>query len=72
LTLTGNSRISKGSPVWFPSKMNVSLYVYPKEEEEEIDLAIELAEYQRIEAEEKEAVTKAINYIKEVLEASKK
>jgi len=50
--------------------LNVTLYVYPKEEEEEIDLATELVEFQRIEAEEKEAVTKAINYIKEVLEAS--
>jgi len=50
--------------------LNVTLYVYPKEEEEEIDLATELAEFQRIEAEEKEAVIKAINYIKEVLEVS--
>jgi len=50
--------------------LNVTLYVYPKEEEEEIDLAAELSEFQRIEAEEKEAVTKAINHIKEVSEAS--
>jgi len=49
--------------------LNVTLYVYPKEEEEEIDVATELMEFQRIEAEEKEAVTKAINYIKGVLEA---
>ena len=52
--------------------LNVTLYVYPEEEEEEIDLATELAEFQRIEAEEKEAVTKAISYVKEVLEASQK
>ena len=52
--------------------LNVTLYVYPKEEEEEIDLATELLEFQRIEAEEKEAVTKAISYVKEVLEASQK
>jgi len=52
--------------------LNVTLYVYPKVEEEEIDLAAELKEFERIEAEEKEAVGKAINYVKEVLEASQK
>jgi len=52
--------------------LNVTLYVYPKVEEEEIDLAAELDEFQRIEAEEKEAVSKALNYVKEVLEASQK
>mgnify|MGYP000333039807 FL=1 len=50
--------------------LNVTLYVYPKIEEEEIDLVAELKEFERIEAEEKEAVSKAINYVKEILEAS--
>ena len=52
--------------------LNVTLYVYPKEEEEEIDLSTELKEFERIEAEEKEAIGKAINYVKEVIEASQK
>jgi type I restriction enzyme M protein len=50
--------------------LNVTLYVYPREEEEEIDLAAELAKFETVEAEEKESVTKAINYVQEVLEAS--
>jgi len=52
--------------------LNVTLYVYPKKEEEEIDLAAELREFERIEAEEKKVVDKAINYVKEVLEARQK
>ena len=52
--------------------LNVTLYVYPKEEEEEIDLAVELEKYEKTEAEEKGTVSKAINYITEVLEASSK
>lgn len=53
--------------------LNVSLYVYPEEEEEEqLDLSAELREFERAEAEEKEAVQKAIEYIKGVLEASHK
>ncbi|RLI46645.1 SAM-dependent DNA methyltransferase [Candidatus Bathyarchaeota archaeon] len=52
--------------------LNVTLYVFPKLEEEEIDLAAEVKEFERIEAEEKEAVVKAINYVREILEASQK
>jgi len=52
--------------------LNVTLYVHPKEEEEEIDLAVELEKYEKTEAEEKGAVSKAINYVKEILEASSK
>jgi type I restriction enzyme M protein len=52
--------------------LNVSLYVHPKEEEEEIDLAIELEKYEKIDAEEKEAVSKVINYVREIAEASSK
>jgi len=52
--------------------LNVTLYVHPKKEEEEIDLAIELEKYEKTEAEEKGAVSKAINYVKEILEASSK
>lgn len=52
--------------------LNVSSYVHPKEEAEEIDLAIELEKYEKIEAEEKEAVSKVINYVREIAEASSK
>jgi len=52
--------------------LNVTLYVHPKEEKEKIDLTIELEKYEKIEAEEKGAVSKAINYTKEILEASLK
>lgn len=52
--------------------LNVTLYVHPKDEEEEIDLAAELEKYEKTEAEEKRAVSKAINYVKEILEASSK
>jgi type I restriction enzyme M protein len=49
--------------------LNVTFYVYPKEEEEQIDLPAELTKFERIDAEEKEAVTKAINFAREVLQA---
>ena len=52
--------------------LNVTLYVYPKEEEEKIDLAAELEEFEKIEAEEKEAVQKAMEYVKSVLEVSQR
>jgi len=52
--------------------LNVTLYVYPKIEEEEIDLAAELEEFRKIEAEEKEAVQKAMEYVKSVLEVSQR
>lgn len=50
--------------------LNVTLYVYPKEEEEKIDLAVELEEFKRIEAEEREAVQRAMKYIEEAIGAS--
>jgi len=52
--------------------LNVTLYIFPKIEEEEIDIEKELKEFERIEAEEKRLVSKALNYIREVLEANKK
>jgi type I restriction enzyme M protein len=50
--------------------LNVTLYVHPKEEDAQIDLSAELVEFEKIEAEEKDAVQKAIGYIKGVVEAS--
>jgi type I restriction enzyme M protein len=50
--------------------LNVTLYVHPKEEEEEVDLAAELKGFEKIEAEEKEAIAEALNCVKGVLEAS--
>lgn len=50
--------------------LNVTLYVHPKEEDAQIDLSTELVEFEKIEAEEKDAVQKAIGYIKGVVEAS--
>jgi len=50
--------------------LNVTLYVYPEEEEEEIDLAAELEEFRRIEAEEREAVRRAMEYIEGVIGVS--
>ena len=52
--------------------LNVTLYVHPKEDVEEIDLAVELEKYEKIEAEEKGAVSKAINYVKNIIEANSK
>jgi len=52
--------------------LNVTLYVYPKEEEEEIDLTKELEEFEKIDVEEKEAIRKAIEYVRGVIEASQK
>ena len=48
--------------------LNVSLYVYPVEEEEQIDLAEELKEFQEIEKKEKEMVERAIRYVREIME----
>jgi len=52
--------------------LNVTLYVHPKEDEEQIDLLTELREFEKIEAEEKEAVQKAIEYVKAVVEVSQR
>ena len=49
--------------------LNVSLYVFPKVEEEEIDLAEELKEFKEIVEKEKEIVGKAVSYVEGVLEA---
>ena len=51
--------------------LNVTLYVFPRVEEEEIDLAKELEELQEIERREKEAVERALGYVRERLEAMK-
>jgi type I restriction enzyme M protein len=51
--------------------LNVSLYVHPKEEAEEIDLAAELVTFEEIETQEKDAVQKALAYIKGVVGAIK-
>ena len=50
--------------------LNVTLYVYPEEEEEEIDLVAELEEFRRIEAEEREAVRRAMEYIEGIIGVS--
>ena len=51
--------------------LNVTLYVFPRVEEEEIDLAKELEELQEIERREMEAVERALGYVREILEAMK-
>jgi len=51
--------------------LNVTLYVFPRVEEEEIDLAKELEELHEIERREKEAVERALGYVKEILEVMK-
>ena len=48
--------------------LNVSLYIYPVEEEEQIDLAKELEEFQEIERREREVVENAIRYVREIIE----
>ncbi|RLG60471.1 SAM-dependent DNA methyltransferase [Candidatus Geothermarchaeota archaeon] len=48
--------------------LNVTLYVFPREEEEEIDLAKELEELREIELREKEAIERALGYVREILE----
>lgn len=52
--------------------LNVTLYVHPKEDEEEIDLARELDAFVKIESEEKETVQKTMEYIKSVVDAWQK
>jgi len=49
--------------------LNVTLYVVPLEEEEEIDLSMELEEFRKIEEEEYEIIAKAKDYIKKILTA---
>lgn len=48
--------------------LNVTLYVFPREEEEEIDLAKELEELQEIELRERGAMERALGYVREILE----
>ena len=48
--------------------LNVTLYVFPREEEEEIDLAKELEELHEIELREKEAIERALGYVRGILE----
>lgn len=47
--------------------LNVSLYVFPKEEKEKIDLEKEIKEFKIIEREEKRIVDRAIEYIEKIL-----
>ena len=51
--------------------LNVSLYVQPKEDEEEIDLERELKELGEIEVERGELVQKVMDYVNAIIEASK-
>ena len=50
--------------------LNVSLYAFPEEIEEEVDIAKELEEFEKIETEEKKAVAKAIEFVKEILKVN--
>lgn len=52
--------------------LNVTLYVFPMLEEEEIDLDKELEEFMKIENEEKKVVRKAVSYIEEIIEVYQK
>ncbi|WP_456473141.1 N-6 DNA methylase, partial [Methanocaldococcus sp.] len=47
--------------------LNVSLYVFPKVEEEEIDIEEVFKELKDIEKEEKEAVNEVMGYVEEIL-----
>ena len=47
--------------------LNVSLYVFPEDEKEEIDLSKELEEFRAIEREENKLVSRAIEYIEKIL-----
>jgi len=49
--------------------LNVTLYVVPLEEEEEIDLSMELDEFRKISKEEEEIVSKAMAYIDQIVRA---
>jgi len=48
--------------------LNITLYVFPREEEEEIELAKELEELHEIELREKEAIERALGYVRGILE----
>ncbi|XRO76865.1 N-6 DNA methylase [Methanocaldococcus sp. 10A] len=50
--------------------LNVSLYVFPKIEEEEIDIEEVFKELKDIEKEEKEAVNEVMGYVEEILKIS--
>jgi len=47
--------------------LNVSLYVFPEEKREEIDLKKEFEEFREIETKEKELVAKAVRYIEGII-----
>ena len=49
--------------------LNVTLYVFPKVEEEEIDLNEEIQRFREIESKEKQAVSEAVGYVEEILRA---
>lgn len=48
--------------------LNVSLYVFPEDEKEHIDLAKEFEEFREIEERERELVRRSIEYIKKIVE----
>jgi type I restriction enzyme M protein len=47
--------------------LNVSLYVFPKVEEEEIDLSEEIQKFREIESREEQVVSEAVGYVEEIL-----
>jgi len=49
--------------------LNVSLYVFPKVEEEQIDLGDELRKFREIESKEEQVVSEAVGYVEDILNA---
>ncbi len=49
--------------------LNVSLYVFPKVEEEQIDLGEEIQKFKEIESREEQVVKEAVGYVEEILKA---
>ena len=50
--------------------LNVSLYVFPKVEEEQIDLGKEIQKFKEIETNEEKVVKEAVRYVEDILNAS--
>jgi len=50
--------------------LNVSLYVFPKVEEEQIDLGKEIQKFKEIESREEQVVSEAVGYVEDILNAS--
>ncbi len=50
--------------------LNVSLYVFPKVEEEQIDLGKEIQKFKEIESKEERVVSEAVGYVEDILNAS--